>query len=291
MTQKASAAAGDLDLAQFWQGLLNARVWMLTGAVVVGLLAAAMAVLSLPVYTAEAVLMVAGEEESGGLQGLSSLASRVGLNMGGLIDGGADRKVEAVATLQSRALTEEFIRQHDLLPVLFASKWNAATKTWKTTDPEKRPTLWNATELFRKRVRAVSEDRRTGLVTLVIRWKDKEAVAQWANELVELANATLRQKAIDRSARNLDYLRSELKRGNTVEVQQSIYNLVEAEINRAMLVRGNEQYAFRVIDPAVVPQESQLARQLKLIVSGVLLGALGGAVLSFLSGAFRNRAR
>jgi uncharacterized protein involved in exopolysaccharide biosynthesis len=148
--------------------------------------------------------------------------------------------------------------------------------------------LWDATELFRKRIRALSEDRRTGVVTLSIHWTDGVAAARWANELVQQANSYLQESALVRSGRNLDYLKSELQKVSAIEVRQSINNLIESEINRAMMARGNDQYAFRIIDPAVVPEQSPLRRQLMMVVSGFLFGAGGAGMLSLLFGAIRR---
>jgi capsular polysaccharide biosynthesis protein len=132
--------------------------------------------------------------------------------------------------------------------------------------------------LFERRIRTVVEDRKTGLVTLTIEWKDKAMAAQWANDLVARTNAYVRQRALNLSARNLAYLNEELKNTNVVETQQAIYKLIEGEIKTTMLARGNEQYSFTVIDPAVVPQDKSNIRRLYV----VLIGFFGGLVIGIL---------
>ena len=76
--------------------------------------------------------------------GLSKLASQ----FGGVADilsfgGSSNQKAEAIAILQSRVLTETYIREQNLLPILFASKWDATKGEWKARDPAKWPTLWD----------------------------------------------------------------------------------------------------------------------------------------------------
>lgn len=203
-----------------------------------------------------------------------------GLGMlGGLAGGG--QRVDGLATLTSAVLTEGFIRDLDLLPVLYADDWDAATKTWKITDPDRLPTLWKAERLFREDVRSVTEDKKTGLITLTITWTDPVLAAQWATELVARTNALLRQQAIDEAQRSIEYLNGQLGKTSVVELQKAIYGLIETQIKQVMIANGNEQYAFRVIDPARVPEKRSSPKRAAICVLATLLGGLFGCVLAF----------
>ncbi len=232
-----------------------------------------------PVYRSEILLMNSPvERQSGNL--LSSLGSYGGLaalaGFGGL---GDDNTQEAIAVLRSRLLIDQFVTDKHLLPVLFYKKWDAAKNEWKATDAEKIPTLWDAYELFDKSIRKVELDRRTGLITLSIDWKSKQDAAAWATELVKRANALLRQKAIDRSAKNLTYLNEQLQKSSEVEVRQAIFRLIEAELKRDMIARVNEDYAFKVVDPAYIPKKKISPKRALFAIFGLLLGASAALAL------------
>lgn len=240
--------------------------------------AVVMAFVMTPIYEGKVVMMVAKDDDSGKLQSLGGVASRVALGSLGLgLGGQSDRKTEAIATLQSRVLTDMYVKEQNLLPILFSSKWDPTHRRWKDDDPNEQPTLWDANKLFVKQIRSITDDSKTGLVTLVIAWKDKRLASQWANDLVARTNAYLRQRALNLSAQNLTYLNEELKRTNVVELQQAIYSLIEAEIKKTMLARGNEEYAFKVLDPAVIPQERSKPKRLLIIA----LGFFGGLGIGF----------
>ena len=200
--------------------------------------------------------------------GLSGLASLAGINL----NGANQAKTEAIATLESEILTEQYIRQHDLLPILFSRDWNATTRQWDTTNPKKVPTLWQANRRF-KDVRSIEDDTKTGLITLTIRWKDPYVAAQWANGLVKLTNDYLRQRAIDEAERNISYLTAEVSKTNIVEVKSAIYLLMETEIKNEMIARGRDEYALRVIDPAVPPERKSFPRPV-LWTAGAFLGGI-----------------
>lgn len=251
--------------------------------------AIAAALLVTPEYTARVALLPvsARNEPLGSLGSLASAASELGglASLAGLNLGGAGgQKTEALATLQSRVLTYRFIQENKLLPILYAKEWNSASNKWKVKDPEKMPTLWKANRLFEKKIRFVDDNEKTGLVTLSIRWKNPYEAAQWANGLVAMTNDYLRNQAIDIAQRNIDYLNTQIAKTNILEVKNAIYSLMESEIKKEMVARGRKQFALRVIDPAVPPEEKSFPRPV-LWTAG---GFLGGAFLGLLWGILRE---
>jgi uncharacterized protein involved in exopolysaccharide biosynthesis len=270
----------DIDLFDIWERLV--KRWRLIASVtaVITILGIVAALLATPIYEAKVVMLISTDESNSKLQGLSGIASQLGLGALGLGAGESNHKAESLATIQSRILTEGYIRDKNLLPILFDKEWDAARKQWK--NPQKPRTLWDGNKLFERTIRTVVEDRKTGLVTLTITWKDKDMAAQWANDLVARTNAHVRQRALDLSAGNLAYLNEQLKGTNIVETQQAIYKLIEGEIKTTMLARGNEQYAFTVIDPAVVPQDKSNLRRLYVVVIGFFAGLTLGVLWALL---------
>jgi uncharacterized protein involved in exopolysaccharide biosynthesis len=207
----------------------------------------------------------------------SGLASLAG------ISGTVDKKVsESLAVLQSEALTRAYIEKNNLLPILFASKWDAANKRWRVSDPKKVPTLWRGNEYFRKRVRSVTSDSKTSLVTMTITWTDPVLAAKWANELVEYTNATLRDKAIAETDKNIAYLNSEARKTDMVEQRQAIYSLMQTEINRAMIARGNDEFALKVVDPAFVPERHYFPNTILWTIIGGVFGLLVSVAVVFI---------
>jgi uncharacterized protein involved in exopolysaccharide biosynthesis len=183
-----------------------------------------------------------------GLGGLGGLAAMAGLNIGG-----DSKKAESVATLVSEAVTERYLQDNNLLPVIYANKWDATRQTWKKID-KNTPTLWKTYQYFKKQLRTVETDTKSGIVSLKIRWKDPALAASWANGLADLTNKVLREKAIRDSERNIQYLTEEAAKTTIVEARQAIYSIMQGEINKSMLARGADEYAFKIIDPARTPE-------------------------------------
>jgi len=265
---------------------LKPRRWkILASTLVFGGLAAVAAFLMTPYYESKVVMVPAHNEHGGGMKAaldqLGGLASLAGIN----VKEGDEETNEAIGVLKSRQLAGSFIADHGLMQKFFAKKWNAATRTWKDSNPEKWPTPNKAFEYFNERVRSLVQDKKTGLITMAITWKDRNEAAQWANELIERLNAEMRRRAMDRTARNIAYLQEELKNGAAVEIRDAINHLVESQIREQMIAAATDEYAFRVVDKAVVADKNEPVWPPKalMIAGGCVLGLLLGCLPAFFS--------
>lgn len=199
---------------------------------------------------------VSSTDSSNRLGALNSVTSQfAGLaSLAGISVGNDSKKSESLAVLQSEALTENYIQKNDLLPVLYPKLWDAVGKKWKTSDPEKTPTLWKANRFFKNKIRDITIDNKTSLVTLTVTWYDPRVAAKWANDLVRMANDSLRDREIDESERNIAYLNEQASKTDEVGIRQAVYTLMQSEINKVMVARGSEEFALKVVDPAFAPE-------------------------------------
>jgi hypothetical protein len=179
----------------------------------------------------------------GGAQALGGIGTLLGL------DAGQTEQVrEGMAILRSRLFVEEFIKQNNLMPTLFAEEWDADNGAW--IDPKRAPSMWDAFTEFSNTIYTVSESPAEGTIRISMTWRDSETAASWANGVLALANDKLRQRAIRQSEDSLNYLREELGNITTMGVRQSVYSLIESQIRLQMLAKTRPDYAFTVVDPA-----------------------------------------
>lgn len=246
----------EISIAELRQAAANAR-WRIGAFVLVcTVIAGAIAWIVPKTYTASVTMSSAmSGSESGQLGKLGSLASQFGgiASLAGISLPNNSKEWQSVAVLESEALTENFIKQNNLLPVLFAKQWDAGANRWKVSGKD-TPTLWKANRYF-KSVRTVDVDPKTSIITLKIKWRNAAQAAAWANGLVQMANDYLRNKAIAESEASIAYLNQEAARTTVVEAREAIFSVLEAEIDKAMLARGTKEYAFNILDPAFAPEK------------------------------------
>ncbi|MEO8064333.1 MAG: hypothetical protein ABI821_16480 [Pseudomonadota bacterium] len=282
-------AEDSIDFSRFLSLALQSWILLLVCGLMGSAIAIAISFQFHSLYRAQALVAPVTQGGSGVGGSLRNQFGGIAALAGIDISGGGDRKPEFFATLSSVGFAREFIKSENLLPVLFAEQWDATAGRWK--DPQKAPTLEAGVKRFTQDVRVVTEDRRTSIVNITIEWHSPELAAQWANRMVDLINERLRAEAAATASRSLEFLNKEAESANVVELRQSIYRLIEAQINSAMMAKVQREFAFRIIDRAVPPEIRVFPRRSLFAVVGALSGGLLGFLFVLTRNAVRNRRR
>lgn len=273
----------EISLGELWEVMWAGR-WLIVAITALFAVASIAYVILAPKwYRAEVLLAPAEAKSTPPLAGqLGGLAALTGVSIGG---GG---NAEAVATLKSGDLAREFIQTNELMPVLLSEHWDEAAQAWESVNRDDTPDIRDAVEVFHEAVLRVREDRESGLVTVVIEWTDPALAARWAPQVVQLTNDRLRQRALNDAETNVAYLQEELASTNVVTLQQSIGRLLETEMQKLMLAKGNEEFAFRTIDSAEPPNKPARPRRVLVIALGTLTGGVVAVFLVFLRHGLRG---
>lgn len=294
-----------LDFLEVARAVVRGRRTLLWSVAVSGLLGLLLAVFLTPKYEASIVVLPANlsdlRAKGSGLANLSGLADLAGINVGG-----NDDAEKSIAILESRRFTDSFVRAEGMLPVLFKESWDPVSKSWKRggsflakirigvssslrllsgdespadassgAGPAGEPSEWDAYRRFND-LREVNRDRKTGLITISIRWKDPVLAAKWANDLIDRVNDDARNIAIRESQDRLAYLSSQLEVVQSTGLRDALITLSVSEQRKAMLAHVEKAYAFQVVDPAVVPGERFSPRRTVLVLSWFVVGAFLG---------------
>ncbi|PYF79869.1 putative tyrosine kinase-like protein [Marinomonas alcarazii] len=297
----------EIDLKELFLALWKGK-WIIIFVTAIFAVGGVLYALSQPnTYKAEAVLASANDSKSGGLAAMASqfggLASLAGISLGG---GGTDSKAMALATLQSRQFLNSFIHKYDILvPLMAGEKWSeptdtlqldpeiydAQSKTWvREVEPGKspEPSDWEAYKEFKKLI-AVSESKDNGLVTLSITHLSPTIAKQWVDWLVIDINAWVKKESLDETKRNISYLEEQIERTSISDMQSVFYQLIEEQTKNLMLAQVQEEFAFKIIDPAVVPEEKAGPKRALICILAVLLGGMLGAAIVLIRYAFAKK--
>ena len=132
------------------------------------------------------------------------------------------------------------------------------------------------------------ETDKSGLITLTFLWKDPQVAAQLLNDLVKQINLQMRENAIADTKKRIGYLEQELAKTSLQDMRAVLYNLLEAEKQKAMLANVNEDFALEVIDPAVAPQNPSGASGKLFVAFGGVSGCFLGIIVVFLGQFFKK---
>lgn len=242
------------------------------------------------IYKAEAVLIPAESKQSNGLAGLASqfggLAGIAGVDLGG---GGTDQTQLALEILQSRKFTSSFIDKHSVLPDLMAAKsWNIDSgelsyneevysvleNKWlrKVKAPRNpKPSMQEAYKVFSKIV-STSSDPESGTITLSVEHISPLVAQQWVNWLIEDINLEVKQRDVTEAVKSTEFLTEQLDKTRVSDIRSVLYKLVEEQTKTIMFANVRDEYAFKTIDPAVIPEEKFKPRRAIICIAGTLLG-------------------
>lgn len=231
------------------------------------------------IYRAE-VLVSPMSSTSG--SALSKIAGSYGVLAGlsGIdIPAGDPSTAENLALLRSRRFLERFIAERQLLPVLFPEDWDEKSKSWRSKESE--PSLLDGYEFFLRNM-VVEEGKNSNLITLKVEWRDGARATEWANSLIADINRVTRDIAILESDQNIQFLNEQLKTTERIDIQKTIYSLLEAQMNKRMLASTRPDYAFKVIDPAGISTDNRYVRPKRLVFAavGLVFGVLVGIAMN-----------
>tara|TARA_R110002073_G_scaffold335924_1_gene529500 strand:+ start:1765 stop:2607 length:843 start_codon:yes stop_codon:yes gene_type:complete len=264
----------EIDLAVVVKTVVKQKVIFLSMVMISVLIAVVASFTVTKKYRSEITLSLNSSSfNNSGAKKLSGIASLVGI--GGVSQ--SDDSTIFIAKLKSRFMKREFIESHSLLPLLYKDIWDEAQKTWRN---DTVPKMWDAVRLFDKEVLNIRTDKETGLLNLSIEWNDAEIAKQWADAYVVLVNRTLKKEFDDEVDKNLEFLKEQLASTTNSSVRNSLNSLIEEELKKAMLSNGSAEFAFKTLDPAVIPSRPYSPRKVIFVLVGLILGMILGTGLA-----------
>ena len=291
-SQKGFVANDEIDLRELFSVLWLGKKLIIAITILFAVGSVAIALLMPNIYKSEALLAPAEETQGGGLSALANqfggLASLAGINLG---KSGTDKTELAIEVMQSRKFISDFIERHDILPDLMAvDKWNISdnkvsydpdlynvdTKQWvREVKPPKqpKPSMQEAYKEFSK-IFAVASDKQTGLVTVSIEHKSPYIAKQWVDWLVTDINQVMKQRDVTEAKRSTEYLEKQIEQTNVADIRTVLYKLVEEQAKIIMFAEVRDEYIFKTVDPALVPEEKAKPKRALICVLGTLLGGM-----------------
>lgn len=290
--QSHNIADDEIDLRELFSVIWQGK-WLIIAITTLFAVASVVYAINQPnIYKSEALLAPAEQEGSGGLAGLAGqfggLASLAGVNLGG---GSSNKAQLAIEVLKSRQFTSDFIQKHNILPDLMAAKtWDMQTNTvvydsemydaqnnkWlrEVEAPFKpEPSMQEAFKVFSKIISA-STDKESGMVTVSVEHVSPSVAQQWVSWLIEDINKSMKERDVLEAIKSTDFLTQQLEQTRIADIRAVLYKLVEEQTKTIMFAKVRDEYVFKTIDAALVPEEKFKPKRALICVLGVLLGGM-----------------
>lgn len=301
-------ADDEIDLRELFTAIWQGK-WIIIAITALFAVASVFYAINQPnIYKSEALLAPAEQEQQGGLGALAGqfggLASLAGVNLGA--GGGVDKTQMALEVLKSRQFTSEFIQKHNILPDLMAAKaWNSETNTIMYDDElyiteqnkwirevelpfKPEPSMQEAYKKFKKVVNT-NKDKETGMVTIAIEHISPYIAQQWVNWLIQDINKTMKLRDVLEANKSTDFLTKQIQQTKIADIRAVLYKLVEEQTKTIMFANVRDEYVFKTIDPAIVPEEKAKPKRAILVILGIMLGGILSVTFLFIRNLIKNR--
>lgn len=278
----------DLFLA-FWQGK-----WIIIAITVLfGVLSVIYAINQPNMYKSFAVLVPADEQSQGGMSALAGqfggLASLAGVNLGG--NSSTNKAQLALEVLKSRQFVADFIEKHSILPDLMAvEEWERSSNVIKydnelySEDDDKwlrevqppyqpEPSMQEAFKIFREVV-AADIDEESGIIVISVIHQSPIIAQRWVSWLIEDINSVMKARDVKEANRSTDFLMQQLKQTQIADIRTVLYKLIEEQAKTIMFANVRDEYVFKTIDPALVPEEKSGPKRAIICIIGTIIGGI-----------------
>lgn len=282
----------EIDLRELFSIIWKGK-WLIIAITFVFAVGSVFIALSLPnEYKATALVQPNDSGSGGKLASLAGqfggLASLAGINLGA---GESTDAVIAMEIMKSWGFAEQFIKKHDLAVSLFAAEgWNQSTNKlvidkglydpeqnkWVREAPKGKssePTSWELYKVFKERL-AISQDKETGLISISVTHYSPVIAKQWADWLVLDINQHMKKRALKEANESIKYLEEQINQTSVAEIRTVFSELIQEQHKTKMLAQVSDEYVFKTISEAKVPEEKNKPNRLIICILGFLLGLI-----------------
>ena len=162
------------------------------------------------------------------------------------------------------------------------SIYDTSSNTWirDYSYPQQQiPSAQESFERFETQHLSLSEDKKSGFITLSIKHQSPFVAKQWVELVVNEVNSFYRQKDKLESEKAVSYLNQQISMTGLSEIKVVLAQLLQEETKKLTLIEANQYYVFDYIDPPVVMEKKSEPKRAIICILSALLGGMLSVLL------------
>ncbi len=258
-------------------------------------------------YKATVIVQPVETENNLGLSSLASkfggLASLAGVNIG--TDGASDSRI-ALDIIKTWSYADRFIKNNNIqVPLFAADGWDRESnnllidenlydnvnKIWVREPPKGKtiePTSWELFEEYDDKL-TIKPTGDSGLVEISFTHYSPYIAKEWLELLVADVNTYMKAKALEETYGRIQYLEEKIGETSIAEIRAAFSELIQEQYKNAMLAEVTDEYVFKVVSEAQVPEEKDSPKRVIIIAIFFILGAMFGMIYLITRAFFKNK--
>ena len=126
---------------------------------------------------------------------------------------------------------------------------------------------------------SVSEDKKSGLVSLSIEYYSPMVAKEWLDRYVSAINEHMQSRQVAKVSNNIDYLKAQIDKTSIAEMREVFYTIIEEQTKNKMVAEASPDYAFVAVSPSMVPEQKSQPKRALICILGTLLGGMLSVLL------------
>jgi uncharacterized protein involved in exopolysaccharide biosynthesis len=249
---------------------------------------------SLPNIYKSSVLMIGVDENQSNIKNASSSYAGLASLAGVSLPQESDNISIAIGILKSRNFVTNFINRKDILINLIAvegwdlesnkliideSVFDVQSNQWvrNVSLPRlSKPSDQEAYKHWIEKTFSIEQDDKSRFVVLNIAHYSPYVAQEWASWLVEDINNYMRNTDIAEAETSIKYLNGVVLETESAELKSLLYKIIESKVQKIMLAKSRQEYIFKIIDPAIAPEDKISPKRFLITIMGGLFGLILG---------------
>lgn len=251
-------------------------------------------------YTAETLIIPAEDESISSISKLGGLSTLSGISGIELPKPSIVKSELALEIMTSKKFLYKFIDENNLLVNLMA------VKSWSKNDnkliinkkiydqklnkwvrdvsyPFKpKPNNYEAYKYWIKNIYSIDKSDKSRFIKIKLSHQSPYIAQKWSNMLINEINNELKEMAISESLQRRVYLEQEIARTSDNEIKKMLYELIEEEMRKLALANTTDEYALKIIDPAIAPMLKSSPNRSLIVFISTIIGFIFSSLYVFI---------
>ena len=164
-----------------------------------------------------------------------------------------------------------YITENNLMPIIFAHRWDKEKNDWMNVTPR----LFDG---YLSVLGSMDINSDQNIFTITVTGASPEYCATFMNKIIHRLNEYIRNESIQEGNRAIAFLENELEETKLANSKTMLFRLIEQQTQNNMIANVREEYAFKVIDPAIEPVDHAGPNRRFIVFIGTLLGTFVGTI-------------
>jgi len=134
----------------------------------------------------------------------------------------------------------------------------------------------------------IARDKQSGVVSLSVEHYSPSVAQKWVNLLVSDINKHMQERDQQEAKKSIEYLKEQIVNTDIAEMRMIFFQLIEEQTKTLMLTEVNDEYVFKVLSPAKVPEIKSKPSRVLIVIAFTFLGFMSSIVLILIYRMTRN---